>query len=87
MTLAAEVLNNILANNTDKDGDLQPIPRNGLSAKIVRYSTENKFSDDAKEHNDIREALRKLIGSEEFLSQQSGWAFDAKGKGQPVSVG
>jgi len=84
---ATTVLADILANNTDKDGNLVAIPRTGLSAKIVRYSTENKFSDDPKEHNDIREALRKLIGSEDFLSQQAGWSFDAKGKGQPVSVG
>lgn len=86
LELATEVLGNILANSTDKDGNLVAIPRTGLSAKIVRYSTENKFSEDPKEHNDIRESLRKLIGSEDFLAQEAGWKFDAKGKGQPVSV-
>jgi hypothetical protein len=62
------------------------IPRTGLSAKIVRYSTENRFSEDASEHNEIREAMRKLIGSEEFLSRENGWTFDPKGKGQPVEL-
>lgn len=63
------------------------LDRTGLSAKIVRYSTENPFSDDAEEHNAIRESLRKLIGSEDFLNRQNGWKFDAKSKGQPVSLG
>lgn len=62
------------------------IDRTGLSAKIVRYSTENQFSEDSDEHNAIREQMRKLIGSEEFLSRQNGWKFDPKGKGQPVSL-
>lgn len=62
------------------------VDRAGLSAKIVRYSTENKFADDADEHNAIRESLRKLIGSEDFLNRQNGWTFDAKAKGQPVAL-
>ena len=65
----------------------KPVDRTGLSAKIVRYSTENKFSDDAAEHNAIRESLRKLIGSEDFLNRASGWTYDAGTKGQPVSLG
>ena len=62
------------------------VDRTGLSAKIVRYSTENKFSEDAAEHNSIRESLRKLIGSEDFLSRENGWTFDPKSKGQPVML-
>lgn len=78
---AESVLLSILADVKDNRVD-----RNGLSAKIVRYSTENKFSDDAAEHNAIREALRKLIGSEDFLSREAGWTYDAKSKGQPVGL-
>ena len=75
---AETVLTNILK------GAGKPVDRSALSAKIVRYSTENKLSDDAAEHNAIRESLRKLIGSEDFLGRENGWTFSAGAKGQPV---
>lgn len=62
------------------------IDRTGLSSKVVKYSTENPFSEDAAEHNSIRESLRKLIGSEDFLKRANGWSFDPSAKGQPVSL-
>lgn len=64
----------------------KPVDRTGLSSKVVKYSTENPFSEDASEHNTVRESLRKLIGSEEFLKRANGWAFDPSAKGQPVSL-
>lgn len=63
-----------------------PIDRTSLSSKIVRYAAENPFSDDATEHRNTREALRKLIGSEDFLSREAGWTYSAKEKGQPVEL-
>ncbi len=78
--LGVDVLLSILADNS-------PIERNAISAKIVKYSTENQFSESAEEHKAIREALRKLVGSEDFLNQTGkGWTYDAKAKGQPVSL-
>ncbi len=74
-----DVLISILADNS-------PLERNAISAKIVKYSTENQFAEDANEHKAIREALRKLVGSEDFLGLQDGWTYDAKAKGQPVSL-
>jgi hypothetical protein len=64
----------------------KPVDRTGLSSKVVKYSTENPFSEDASEHNTIRESLRKLIGSEDFLKRANGWNFDPNAKGQPVSL-
>jgi hypothetical protein len=60
------------------------LDRTSLSAKIVRYATQNKLADESAEHNAIRESLRKLIGSEDFLSRENGWTFAAGDKGQPV---
>lgn len=78
---ADSVLMSILADAKDNRVD-----RSGLSAKIVRYSTEHRFSEDSKEHNEIRESLRKLIGSEDFLNRNNGWEYDSSAKGQPVAL-
>ena len=75
-----DVLLTILADSKDKDDNQKPIDRSGLSAKILRYAVDNGLD------TETREALRKLLGSEDFLSRQSGWTFEAKEKGQPVAL-
>ena len=74
-TEAEAVLLAILADA--KDNKLE---RTALSGKIVRYAVDNKLD------NATRESYRKLIGSEDFLSREAGWSFDASKKGQPVEL-
>jgi hypothetical protein len=59
-------------------GDESPLEKTSISGRIVKYSTENQFAEDANEHKAIREALRKLIPSEDFLGLQAGWKYDSK---------
>ena len=56
------------------------VNRAALSSKVVRYAVDNGLD------TETREAIRKLVGSEDFLSRQNGWAYDAKSKGQPVTL-
>ena len=56
------------------------VNRATLSSKVVRYAVDNGLD------TETREAIRKLVGSEDFLSRQNGWTYDAKAKGQPVGL-
>jgi hypothetical protein len=69
------------------DAPKNTVDRTSLSAKIMKYSTENPFSADAAEHTQLRESLRKLVTSEDFLNLEGrGWNYKADAKGQPVSL-
>ena len=57
-----------------------PVGRAQLSSKVVRYAADHRLD------TETREAIRKLVGSEDFLSRQNGWTYDAKSKGQPVTL-